>query len=69
MDFWKKLQSIDRRWIYLVVWLVVMLPLIFPFKIKTTKEKLTAHGGLALKAEFNYGIGLRELTDQFFPGT
>lgn len=35
MDFWKKLQAIDRRWIYLVVWLVVMLPLIFPFTIKS----------------------------------
>ena len=35
MDFWRKLQSIDRRWIYLVVWLVVMIPLIFPFKIKS----------------------------------
>jgi hypothetical protein len=35
---------------------------IFPFKIKTTKERLTAHGGLALMAEFNHGIGLRGLT-------
>ncbi len=35
MQFWKRLQSIDRRWIYLVVWLVVMIPLIFPFKIKS----------------------------------
>ncbi len=34
MSFWKKLQSIDRRWIYLVIFLVVMLPLIFPFKTK-----------------------------------
>jgi len=33
-NFWQKLQAIDRRWIYLVVWLVVMLPLIFPFYIK-----------------------------------
>jgi len=41
---------------------------IFPFKIKTTKERLTAHGGLALMAEFNHGIGLRELTDQYLPG-
>ncbi len=40
---------------------------IFPFKIETTKERLTAHGGLALMAEFNHGIGLRELTDQFLP--
>ena len=40
---------------------------IFPFKIGTTKERLTAHGGLALMAEFNHGIGLRELTDRFLP--
>jgi hypothetical protein len=40
---------------------------IFRFKIKTTKERLTAHGGLALMAEFNHGIGLRELTDRYLP--
>ena len=44
---------------------------IFSFKIETTEERLTAHGGLALMAEFNYGIGLRELTDRYvpFPGS
>jgi len=41
---------------------------VFSFKIETTKEKLTAHGGLAMMAEFNEGIGLRELTDQYLPG-
>jgi hypothetical protein len=41
---------------------------IFPFKIETTKERLTAHGGLALMAEFNHGIGLRELADRYLPG-
>jgi hypothetical protein len=41
---------------------------VFPFKIETTKERLTAHGGLALMAEFNHGIGLRELTDRSLPG-
>ncbi len=40
---------------------------VFPFKIETTKERLTAHGGLALMAEFNHGIGLRELTDRYLP--
>jgi len=40
---------------------------IFSFKIETTKERLTAHGGLALMAEFNHGIGLRELTDRYLP--
>ena len=40
---------------------------VFPFKIGTTKERLTAHGGLALMAEFNHGIGLRELADHYLP--
>jgi len=40
---------------------------IFSFKIETTKERLTAHGGLALIAEFNHGIGLRELTERYHP--
>jgi hypothetical protein len=46
---------------------VMIQQTIFPFKIETTKERLTAHGGLALMAEFNHGIGLRELTDQLLP--
>src|SRR4030065_1010060 len=41
---------------------------IFSYKIEATKERLTAHGGLALMGEFNHGIGLRELTDQYLPG-
>lgn len=50
---------------------MVIQQTIFPFKIKTAKERLTAHGGLALMAEFNRGIGLRELTDQYLsaPGS
>jgi len=34
VSFWTKLLAIDRRWIYLVVWIVVMVPLLLPFKIK-----------------------------------
>ena len=34
MKFWDKLLAVDRRWIYVVVWLVVMLPLLFPFAIR-----------------------------------
>jgi len=34
MGFWDRLQRMDRRWIYAVIWLVVMVPLIFPFRIK-----------------------------------
>ena len=40
---------------------------VFPFKLGITKERLTARGGLALMAEFNHGIGLRELTDRYLP--
>ena len=40
---------------------------IFPFKLNVTREGLTAYGGLALMAEFNHGIGLRELTDRYLP--
>jgi len=40
---------------------------IFPFKITTTKEVLTARSGLALFAEYNHGMGLRELADKHLP--
>ena len=37
------------------------------FKIESTKEQLTAHGGLALLAEYHHGLGLRQLSDQHLP--
>jgi len=37
------------------------------FKIESTQEQLTAHGGLALLAEYNRGLGLRPLSDQHLP--
>jgi len=40
---------------------------IFPFKLESTKNNLTARGGLALMVEFNHGIGLRELADRYLP--
>jgi len=40
---------------------------VFGFKIEKTEEELTAHGGLALMAEYNHGIGLRELADRHVP--
>jgi hypothetical protein len=40
---------------------------VLDFKIERTKEHLTAHGGLALLAEFNHGMGLRQLADQHLP--
>ncbi len=33
-NIFTRLLKIDRRWIYLVLWLVVLIPLIFPFKIQ-----------------------------------
>jgi len=47
--------------------MVMIQQTVFPFKIETTRERLTAHGGLALMAEFNHGIGLRELVDRYLP--
>lgn len=41
---------------------------VFGFKIEKTDEELTAHGGLALLAEYNHGIGLRALSDRHLPG-
>lgn len=41
---------------------------VFGFKIEKTSEELTAHGGLALLAEYNHGMGLRELADRHLPG-
>jgi Transposase DDE domain group 1 len=40
---------------------------VFGFKIEGTEEELTAHGGLALLAEYNHGIGLRELVERYLP--
>lgn len=40
---------------------------IFPFKVETTEEVLTARSGLALFAEYNHGVGLKELTDKHLP--
>jgi len=40
---------------------------VWEFKIERTKEELTAHGGLALLAEYNHGLGLRQLSDQHLP--
>ena len=39
-----------------------------PFKLERTDETLTAHGGLALSAEFNHGLGSCGLADQYLPG-
>jgi hypothetical protein len=41
---------------------------VFPFKLQRSNETLTAHGGLALLAEYNHGLGLRTLADQHLPG-
>ena len=38
------------------------------FKLERTEETLTAHGGLALLAEFNHGLGVCGLADRYLPG-
>ena len=40
---------------------------VFSFKLEITNEILTARSGLALMAEFNHGIGLREFSDRHLP--
>ena len=35
MTFWEKIQNIDRRWIYLIVALCIVIPLLIPFNSKT----------------------------------
>jgi len=37
------------------------------FKIERTEEELTAHGGLALLAQYSHGLGLRELLGCYLP--
>lgn len=41
---------------------------VFGFTRERTEETLTAHGGLALLAEFNHGLGLCGLADRYLPG-
>jgi hypothetical protein len=41
---------------------------VLDFKIESTKEQLTAHGGLALLAEYHHGMGLKQLSDRHLPG-
>lgn len=41
---------------------------VFGFKLERTEELVTAHGGLALLAEFNHGLGVCGLADRYLPG-
>ena len=38
------------------------------FKLERTDETLTAHGGLALLAEYTHALGLRALVPRYLPG-
>ena len=38
------------------------------FQLERTEEALTAHGGLAVLAEFNHGLGVCGLADRYLPG-
>jgi hypothetical protein len=40
---------------------------VMPFKLERTDETLTAHGGLALLAEFNHGLGVCGLANRYLP--
>ena len=40
---------------------------VLPFKLDRTDDTLTAHGGLALLAEYTHGLGLRALVDRYLP--
>ena len=40
---------------------------VLPFKLERTDETLTAHGGLALLAEYTHALGLRALVDRYLP--
>lgn len=40
---------------------------VFPFKLAATQEDITARSGLALFAEYNHGVGLRQLADRHLP--
>lgn len=40
---------------------------VLDFKLTRTDETLTAHGGLALLAEYNHGLGLRAVVDRHLP--
>ncbi|MCC6963980.1 MAG: hypothetical protein IT585_12065, partial [candidate division Zixibacteria bacterium] len=33
MTFWEKLGGLDRRWVYLLVAITVMIPVIFPVEL------------------------------------
>ena len=41
---------------------------VLPFKLERTEEALTAHGGLALVAEYTRALGLRALAARYLPG-
>jgi len=40
---------------------------VLDFKLTRTEETLTAHGGLALLAEYSHGLGLRAVVDRYLP--
>ena len=44
------------------------LQTVLPFRLAATDESLTAHGGLALVAEYLWAMGIRELIDHELPG-
>ena len=41
MDFFERLQKLDRRWIYLILAIAIILPLAFPFNSRTYTTRPT----------------------------
>ncbi len=60
MDFWDKVMNLDRRWVYLSIAIVVIIPTVIPFQVPvaTTPE---------VKKVFNF-INRMEAGDYFYLG-
>lgn len=46
---------------------MMVRPTLFGFKLEKTEEELTSQGGLSLLAEYNHGLGLKNLVDRHLP--
>ncbi|HWR83541.1 MAG TPA: hypothetical protein VN285_09575 [Candidatus Deferrimicrobium sp.] len=67
MRFWDRLATLDRRWIYLLVALAVIFPLIFPmsFKISITPEAQQLYDAVEALPESSVVM----LTFDYYPST
>jgi hypothetical protein len=67
MNFWERLGALDRRWIYLLVALSVVFPLIVPmsFKISITPEAQQLYDAVAALPDSSVVL----LTFDYYPST